>query len=75
VVHRHLAELRVGRHQVHLRQHLAERNVAQAVDDDPHGALVAMGTDEGDGFLEVGIRKPRHGDEKLVGQVEGIHAS
>src|SRR5580700_6430001 len=58
---------RIGfRHDVELRQKLAEIDLlGPMIDDDPHGAVVAMGAHVDDGACERTLAKRRHRDQEL----------
>jgi hypothetical protein len=58
---------RIGfRHDVELRQKLAEIDLlGPVIDDDAHGAVVAMGAHVDDGACERTFAKRRHRDQEL----------
>jgi hypothetical protein len=69
-IDRHVIDLRVRGHYFHLPEHFAQPNRGRPVNDDTHGAFLAMGADQGHGLEKIWIQEARHGDEKVIGEIE-----
>jgi hypothetical protein len=64
--HREVGGALVGRLDLHLLEHVAERHGQRTVEHDAQGAFLTVLADQRDGLGEIRIGKLRHRDQQVV---------